>query len=780
MKPTTKKAVQDLLRRKLRTALTILGIAIGVMGLSAVMLASDQLGRSLTFSLDTSTQPDIQFFTTPTAPTITTLLQQQPNVQQVAAQTFVPTRWAIPSGHQPLTILGLPDLQHPVFHPFELVAGHLPNGPDQVLMEANDRTVTPFQVGGQITVSTPGGEQSLTVVGLSRTRGLPAPSLTGSAVAYMRQQDLQSLFHLSGSNIFLIRLDHYDQRQATARQLAQVLRAHGISILSATIGHEANEGQQLLDGLFAIMQVLSIIALLLSSCLLLSTITTLLSEQIPIMGTMKALGARRRQIMRSYLLSVLLYGLAGTLIGLGLGIALGSLLVNYLADLMTLDIGPLALNPSLFLISVALGLGVPLLAALLPIWLGTRVSVRQALSGYGLVDSQAGQLWSRFVGRTLAFLPQRVHLGIRTLFRKRLRTALTLLALAITGSAFLCVQITSTSLGNVLSQIFSSYQADIFVSLDTPQPFSRLQPELLNVGGVATVEPLNQVSVRTAWGSSVLTGLLPDTQLYRKQLLAGRWFSSADENVVVISNVCAQKTGLHVGDSITVSTDLNSARWQIIGVVQDYNDFAEVGTLLVPLRQAAQFMSLPSGETSALMIRASSRDQSAIDALARRLDGLLSQSNLQVTIQTAQQEIQRNQNQFLILYALLYCAVAIIALVGVLSLFNILTMSILERRREIGILRALGASGGKVALAFWTEGLTLATVAWLLALVMGLPAGYGFIQLLGKLLLPVPFTLNPLSLLGMLLLILLLASLASLGPAWGAARLNAAQALRYE
>ena len=72
------------------------------------------------------------------------------------------------------------------------------------------------------------------------------------------------------------------------------------------------------------MRVLSIVALLLSVFLLLSTITTLITEQFPVIGMMKAIGAQGGQVMRNYLLSVAIYGVIGTTLGLGLGIVVAT------------------------------------------------------------------------------------------------------------------------------------------------------------------------------------------------------------------------------------------------------------------------------------------------------------------------------------------------------------------------------------------------------------------------------------------------------------------------
>jgi putative ABC transport system permease protein len=180
------------------------------------------------------------------------------------------------------------------------------------------------------------------------------------------------------------------------------------------------------------------------------------------------------------------------------------------------------------------------------------------------------------------------------------------------------------------------------------------------------------------------------------------------------------------------------------------------------------------------ILRAADRSPAAVNAMADMLDETLSRQGLTPYVSTAQQQIHRNQNQFQILYVLLYAVAAIVALVGILGLFNTLTTSVLERRREIGILRSMGATGWRVAGVFWTEGMALAGISWLLAAAIGVPAAYGFVTLISSVLLPIPFAFSPLTLLVTLVFILLSATLASIIPAISAARVRIADILRYE
>jgi len=784
MKASTIKVFKDVFHRKLRTTLTILGIAIGIMGLSAINIASSQIRSSFEYSSDVAAQPDVEFFTVPTSASFVNVLQQQSNVKIVQAEGYAPTRWTIPTGHIPITVLGIVDFQNIQINKFELVEGSLP-GPDQILLETSDRAITSVHVGDQIEVEAQGTPQKLTVSGFARTRGRPSSALIQRALGYMNEGDLETLFHIAGVNNFLIRLNNYDQHNDTARQLSRVFEEQHVLVLGVSVGHD-DENAMLTDGLFGTMRVLSIIAILLSVFLLLGTVTALVAEQLQIIGTMKTIGARRGQIMRHYLSIVAIYGVVGTLIGLGFGVLGGYLLVSYFGNLLTLDIGPLDVPPLLILESVAIGVGVPLLATALPVYFGTRITVREALSGYGLDGgggaAQRGGRWGRAIGSVFGFIPQTVQLGVRSLFRKRTRAALTLTTLIIAGTAFLAVQTTTYSFGTFLDQLFTTYHFDVLVAVPSPQPYAKLQQVLSTVPGVARTEPLQWNDVQTQWGDGLLTGVQLDAQLYQKQMVAGRWFTDGDQNVVIISQDAADKSGLKVGDSVSFHDALHSASWHIIGIAKDYNGIGpgSFGVLLAPTAQVSAFLHLPTNYTQLVMVQSTNSSLSEINSLATRIDDAMSSSGLQANVSTSQQQIQRIQNEFQILYALLYTVAVIVALVGAIGLFNALAMSVLERRREIGILRSMGATGRKVAQVFWTEGISQGMFSWLIALVLGIPAAYGFVLLLGNILVPVPFAFNPMSLVEMLGFIVLVASIASIGPVWGATRVKIAQTLRYE
>jgi ABC-type antimicrobial peptide transport system permease subunit len=143
--------------------------------------------------------------------------------------------------------------------------------------------------------------------------------------------------------------------------------------------------QMTLNGLSIVFISLASMALLLTCLLILTTMNTMLTEQLKIIGTMKkAIGATRGKIMRGYLLTVGIYALIGTALGLAPGLLLCTQVANVVAQQTKLDLGPYQPAPGVILVSLVAGLVIPELGALLPLWMGTRITVHQAMASYGI------------------------------------------------------------------------------------------------------------------------------------------------------------------------------------------------------------------------------------------------------------------------------------------------------------------------------------------------------------------------------------------------------------
>src|SRR5437588_1757078 len=775
----TRKSFADVTRRPGRTILVILGILISVFGLSAVNFADSALGAAISYSHDTHLAPDIQFLVDRVSPSLASQLASVPNVQTVQFESTFSSRWRTTGAgqHVNIDIIGYADFRDVRLNTFQLTSGHLP-GKGEIVLESSDRALSSFAVGDTITVEAPQGAVGLRVVESTRTIGALSAGFPTTALAYMSQDGLSSITGMNSMNTILIKASHTSDNRLheTARALAAVLHKNGVTVLNVRVVSDVI-GASTISGILLVLRMVSLIALLLTSFLIINTMTTLVAEQTKVIGIMKAVGGIQGKILRSYLVSVGIYGAIGTTLGIGLGIAGGSAIATFIANIITIDLGSLQVPPGAILTSVLVGMGIPLLAALFPLWRGTRITVREAMAAYG-VNSGGKQpgLFSR-----VARVPQTTLLGVRGLFRRRGRAILTLLALTLSGATFLAVQTTNGSVDGTITQLFNTYSFDVS-SFTIPHSYSEMRTQVMALPNVARVEPIVFVEATTPWGVIEMTGLQPDTQLYHRQLISGRWFNANDTQALVISDAAASKGHLQVGDRLTFSSATNTASWKIIGIVHDVSNAGpgSLGAGLTNFANLNAFDGRPADLTTGLMIQAKDHTQSAVDLLANRVDETLSRLGVSPTTETQQQHIQRNQGQLQIIAVLLDAVAVNVALVGILGLPNTLTTSVLERRREIGILRSLGARGRQVAGVFWIEGMAFSLIAWIVAVLLGIPGAYVFVKLLSAVLLEIDFSFNPLTLVALLGFMLLVATVASIAPALGASRMRIAEVIRYE
>jgi putative ABC transport system permease protein len=329
-----------------------------------------------------------------------------------------------------------------------------------------------------------------------------------------------------------------------------------------------------------------------------------------------------------------------------------------------------------------------------------------------------------------------------------------------------------------------TYNSDITIAIDA-QPYQPLHTLLAEVSNVAIIEPRLVQTVQLPQiyhGQLDLVGLQPDTRIYQPRLVAGRWLTNDASHTLVLSDIAATTLNLHVGSELAFQNNQRLERWQVVGIVHDLNKGLgkTIGVGYTNIQLLNGLDNAPLNLTSELLVRAKDRSQAAVDTLAKNLYAALTLNGKATQVTTLQQQIQQNQGPAQIVYAIFDLVAVVVALVGILELFGTLSSSVLERRLEIGILRSLGASSKQVASVFLVEGLTLALLAWLLGIAIGIPGAYGLVLMLSQQLVPLDFLFNPWLLLTTLLLILLIVMLASSGPVLSASRLHIRELLRYE
>ncbi len=812
-----RKSLTDVSRRKARTLLVVFGIFVGVCGLTTINVTDDTLVGAFAFTQGyQASQPDVQLTVDRLDPTLLPALQSVPNVKAVQYISNLSACWqsAPTTCNVSIAVFGAPDLRHIPITPFQLTTGRYP-GLGEVVMEQGDRSLKSVSVGDMVTLHAGDRTAQLRVVGLARTPGAD-PHASGNALAYMSDPGLQQLVATLGNPVEtrpdgqqVPLFQHHIQivfqnanpqlESAAVTTLQHVVESYGITVLDSGFAAKVDASTLgTIAGVFTLLRILALVAVFLSTLLILNTVTTLVAEQTAIIGTMKALGGTRSTIIRGYLLTVGIYSLLATLPAVALGLYAGDQLAVALAPQIPLTLGPFAVAPWVVALSLAVGLGVPLCAALVPLWNGTRITVQEALAAYGVGVAQ-GRSFLSHLGSRLTWISQTTWLGLRGLFRRRWRAALSLTTLSLVAACFLVVQTATTSVNDTIGAVRAPLAADMSVNFRDPSIYSQIQQQISTLPNVAGVERTGSTHAATLWGTLQVSGYESDTRLYHYQVTSGRWLRDGDTNVVLLSDSAARKTGLHVGDSITLTSSFGSSTQRtltIIGTVRQSIDvLGWIGAAILPVDTLNELRGIPAdkADTSTLEIIVGAQDRSpdAVNQLAGRVSKVVNPAGASSddpgyysgdggTVDTFHEYATRRQSDAIILYYLLYALALVVGVVGILGLATALVASVVERRREIGLMRAMGASGRRVAQVFWVESLALGALAWCAGAAIGLPLAYAFVQTFAWQVMPVDFYLDPLAFVVMLVAMVVIATVASIVPAWRASRLRIAEILRYE
>ena len=201
MSASLKKSFADVTRRKGRTLMVVLGIFIGVLGLTSVTFIQQTLLSAFTYSTGTAANsPDITLQVNRLDPALTPQLSAVANVQAVQMQSVFATHWHVSAtpGHVPITLVSYPDFQHVPITPFQLTSGRYP-GAGEIALEYGDQDIQPVSLGDTVTVDTSQTTTSLRVVGFARTQGLPSPAGSGTARGYMSEAAIHQAFGSLGA-----------------------------------------------------------------------------------------------------------------------------------------------------------------------------------------------------------------------------------------------------------------------------------------------------------------------------------------------------------------------------------------------------------------------------------------------------------------------------------------------------------------------------------------------------------------------------------------------------
>ena len=788
-----RKVGRDLGEHRVRSLLVVLSIAVGVMAVGTIAGANALLERNLANGYAATMPSSASLFTTvPFDQGLVDVVRSMPDVAEAEGRRSATARMVKPDGETvELALTALPDFEAQAMDLVSPESGTWPPKRGEIVFERSSRTVADLQEGRTITVQLgPDKTRTLVTGGFAHEPGGAPAFFFGQLIGYVTFDTLADLGFDDSFNELRILVANpdgtRDQARAVAGDVRDRLEKAGAPVAFVQVPTPGEHpAQDVLNAVFLILGAIGVLSLAVSGFLVINTISAIISQQTRQIGMMKAVGARDRQVAGVYLGIVLGYAVVALIVALPMGAFGAWQLTQFTAGLVNFEATEFFLPPEVLALEIAIGLLVPLAAGAWPVYRGVRVTVREAIASAGISDNFGRSRFDRLLQR-IKGLSRPTLLSIRNTFRRKSRLILTLLALTLGGAVFMSVFTLRASLGGTVDETLAYFNYDVQVQLTQPTRTNVLVRTAEQVPGVVAAEPWTFASAQrvrpddSTSGNQVVFGLPDGATTVRPVVEEGRFLVPGDGNALVVTrNFLDDEPDVKIGDRITLRSKGRDAEFTLVGIVQSPTQ----RPFLYAPSAALDTLTRDAGKAGLLMLVTERHDAAGQRDTGAAVRDTLDRAGMEVAQTQTRSEIRASVDALFTTMLLFVSVMALLlGVVGGLGLAGTMTMNVVERSREIGVMRAIGARDSAVLAVFMVEGLLIGFLAWLIGVLVSLPISKILSDALGESFVQRPLAFTPAidGILAWLVVVAVLAVVASFLPAWRATRLAVREVLAYE
>lgn len=796
LSPRWRKVFRDLWSNKSRTILVVLSITIGVSAFGGLFTARSLILTSLDREFQATNSSDINM----TIPNIDDLLVQymlrQPYVTGVQTYTSHRAEILINGEVTNAELIAFEDMNDIRLNIVNHEAGVYPPSDNEVVLERSFLDELDIQIGDNLTIRTFDDKlHEFRLVGTVHSLAIRPGTLI--TPVWMTPRALFNMGLSTEENqmeLTVIRQGDpgtfsIPPLQEIATQIREDLRDNSVNILSLEVKEDTTFwATDILAAVIAVLVIIGMSSLFLSAFLVVNTISGIMAAQKKQIGIMKIIGADRTQIIIIYLVMVTILGLMAFVIAVPISISLAEGILSFIGNFLNYNTPEIFIPYNIIIIELVIAILVPVLSALMPVLSGTAITPAEAItdfvgaSGTNPVDNLLVKLGGLY---------RPILISVRNTFRKKTRLAITLFTLTFAGTLFISVMNVRDGLLVNITELLNMSQFDIQMSFGQQYQVDGLERRILSSPYISSVESWIATSIVrkrpnfTESQNYTLLGMYPDSVFVSPKMTAGQWLppysNESRFNVVIPPDLLKAEPDLYVGGTLRLKLGDKEQDWTIVGVLE--TNQLKVNDIYAYYDAVATFSNAPNLTNRVLIDVVDSVDPFDLATLADQLTIHLEDRNFDVVGVFVNTDIITTITEgFTALVTLLLGMAILVALVAGLGLTGTMSLNVLERTREIGVMRAVGAGSMIIRLMFVGEGMIIGVLSFIIALPLSIFGTIAFSNLMGIVLFgkPLPIILTPVGVFVWLAIVLTVSSVASIIPANRASQISIREAISYE
>ena len=801
-RPRWHKIQADLRGNLVRSILVTASIAVGLFAVGIIFSLYFLLRQDMDQGYSLTNPANIQIQTSSFQPDFLDTIANIPGVDDVEGSRSFNLRARNKDGEwQDIHLKALHNFSARRMNQVQMIQGSDVLQNHQFLMDRFKKSDFNLEPGQSLEIRLPSGKiRQMEMAGVVKDQSIGSTSAAGGfflapAQVYIKTDELSWLEQPDALNYLTITVDgdknDLPYIRSVSERVKDTIEKSGLQIYNisraASTQHPNSAYSQAMG---QVMLLLSVLVMFLSGFLITNTLQALLNQQINQIGIMKIIGGRRKQIFWIYIELICIFSLIALLISAPLASISAHRLLIFLSDRVNFSPSGFRIAAPGLILVIFMAVVIPQGAALRPILRGVKITPQQAISGIrqeGIVKPLP-QWLSRL------FLKVRVNrplmISIRNLFRRKGRLALTLITLMLGGAIFVATINVRLSILDYVARVSRYFVADVNLTLNRPYRIEHIQDLLSQVPGVDLVEGWSIfrgeiILTDGKTGDSVQIFAPPgDSPLVQPILIKGRWIEPTDHNAVAVSERFATLfPDLDIGEELELLIDGKQTHWTVVGFFQlagnasgymVYTDFDSL-TAITGSKMSSAIYRIQSTRTDLTLTEQK--------ALARTTEDALAIHGIDVADASAGLLLSQNTtNGLTVLTTFLLIMAFLTASVGSIGLTGTMSMNVMERTREIGIMRAVGATNQIIIKLVLSEGAMIGLLSWLLSLVVSFPISKLMSDVINTAIFgsPTGFTYSILGPVLWMGIVIVLSLIASIMPAQSASQLTIREVLAYE
>lgn len=605
--------------------------------------------------------------------------------------------------------------------PFSLVAGDWP-GAGQVALDSAQAEVLGIEVGDPVAVAVPAGEEAFTLSG-TVTFG----DTESGAIPYFLLFDLPTTQQLLGApglvDAASIIVDQGADVETTIAAVAAAL-PDGLVVAdrSELVQEQEAEFRQVIDIIQMALLGFALVTLIVSTFVIANTFAVLVGQQRRQIGMLRAIGANGAQAVGLVVAEAALVGLLASGLGIGAGVGVAELIKTLFESVTNgagFPEGPTLITPRTIAVAICVGIGVTVLSALVPALRAGRTSPMEALRSTDSTTRRRSRILAPLVGATIGRLGPAGELAAGGVSRNPRRVFTTAMSMIVGMAIIGAITVLASSYqATVADSTADAYDGEVVITgVDgVAVPYTAMAglaelPEVAAASGIGATEVLVDGEI------TGIVGHQPERAegVVVLSAIAGSTDAIGDDQVIVTAPMASQRQ-LDVGDWVPVGfSDGALVELEVAAIIEE--TVAVDGDLLV----------------DAGLIAAHARNVDAGYGVVRLVDGVTTDEGIaaveaalagqpQLDVSTMNEWVEARGAIGSQLAALANGLLALTIVVALVGIANTITLSMLERRRELGLLRAVGLSRRQLRAMVGYEAATLATIGAASGLLLGVAA----------------------------------------------------------